>query len=219
MSSARRVVTCGKYCGSRLISAKGSFNWSVQCYGAEPPTVEEEYGRINYTQYEALYARKRDKKTWYLFIDESFPIDEHKPEPEELRELQAAYLRKLQSDTHVYHSLTTAEGLEASVLKLRDDLTRLRRGVKQWALTIVALLLLIVALVMWQLRSQAEIKGEMAKLRQGIMEYAQKDAQVRGAKTETDPAAMQEQSTPSWANSSAWTRKPCVTSFRNWPAN
>ena len=123
---------------------------------------------------------------------ESFPIDAHEPEPSELTELQAAYRRKLQADTHVYHSLTTTEGLEASVLKLRDDLTRLRRGVKQWALTIVGLLLLIVGLVVWQLRSQAEIKGEMAKLRQGIMEYAQKDAQVRGPETETDPAAVQE---------------------------
>ncbi len=176
----------------QIDQCKGVVQLVGQCYGAEPPTIEEEFGRVSYTQYEALYARKRQKKTWYLFIDESFPIDEHKPEPSELGELQAAYRRKLQSDTHVYHSLTTAEGLEASVLKLRDDLTRLRRGVKQWAVAIVGLLLLIVGLVTWQLRSQSQLKGEMAKLRQGIMEYAQKDAQVRGSQTETDPAAVQE---------------------------
>src|SRR5205823_4339729 len=144
-----------------------------QCYGAEPPMADEKFGRVSYTQYEALYARERDKKVWYLFIDETFPIDAHEPESAELRELQAIYRRRLQSDTHVYHSLTTTEGLEASVLKLRDDLTRLRRGVKRWALGITGLLLVIVALVVWQLHGQAQIKAEIAKLRQGVLQYPQ----------------------------------------------
>ena len=33
-------------------------------YGAEPPTVDAEYGRVSYTQFEFLYARSRKKKTW-----------------------------------------------------------------------------------------------------------------------------------------------------------
>src|SRR5450755_3166907 len=131
-----------------------------QCYGAEPPTPDDEFGRVSYTQYEALYARKRGKKVWYLFIDEHFPGDECEVEPEDVRELQAAYRRRLQSDTHVFHPLTTAEGLEASVLKLRDDLTRLRRGVTRWATGVTSLLVVIVGLVIWQLRSQAQMKTE-----------------------------------------------------------
>src|SRR5207253_1340408 len=162
-------------------------------YGAEPPAAEEEFGRVSYTQYEALYARKRGKKVWYLFIDETFPIDAHEPEPIELRELQAAYRRRLQSDSHIFHPLTSHEALEASVLKLRDDLTRLRRSARQWALGITALLFVIVGLVIWQLRGQAEMKAEIAKLRQGIMEYPRVDAQVRGSRTENNPAAVQEQ--------------------------
>lgn len=154
--------------------------------------TDEKFGRVSYTQYEALYARECGKKVWYLFIDETFPIDAHEPEPADLRELQATYRRRLQSDTHVYHSLTTTEGLEASVLKLRDDLTRLRRGVKQWALGITALLLVIVGLVVWQLHGQAEMKAEIAKLREGIMQYPRAEALVRGSRTETDPP-MQEQ--------------------------
>ena len=43
-----------------------------QCYGAKSPTPDEEIGRVSYTQYEALYARKRGKKVWYLFIDYIF---------------------------------------------------------------------------------------------------------------------------------------------------
>src|SRR5438067_4432448 len=73
-----------------------------QCYGAEPPAVDEQFGRVSYTQFEALYARQRGKKVWYLFLDESFPMEAHEPEPAELRELQTAYRRRLQSDTHIF---------------------------------------------------------------------------------------------------------------------
>jgi len=180
----------------QIDQCKGVVQLVGQCYGAEPPTLDEQFGRVSYTQYEALYARQRGKKVWYLFIDESFPIDAHEPEPAELRELQTAYRRRLQSDTHVFHPLTSSEALEASVLKLRDDLIRLRRGVKQWAVGVTALLAIIAGLVIWQLRSQAlmktEIESEMAKLREGIMAYPQMEAQVRGSETEKDPAALQE---------------------------
>ena len=172
---------------------KGVVQLIGQCYGAEPPTPDEEFGRVSYTQYEALYARKRGKKVWYLFIDENFPADRCDSEPEELRALQAAYRRRLQSDTHVFHPLATIDALEASVLKLRDDLASLRRSLKRWALGVAALLVLIVALVIWQLRGQAEMKVEIAKLRRGIMEYPRMDAQVRGSRTENNPAAVQEQ--------------------------
>src|SRR6476661_7422125 len=172
---------------------KGVVQLVGQCYGAEPPTPDEEFGRVSYTQYEALYARKRGKKVWYLFIDENFPADRCDSEPDNLRALQAAYRRRLQSDTHVFHPLATIDALEASVLKLRDDLASLRRSLKRWALGVAALLVLIVALVIWQLRGQAEMKVEIAKLRQGIMEYPRMDAQVRGSRTENNPAAVQEQ--------------------------
>src|SRR5262249_32728676 len=63
---------------------KGVVQLIGQCYGAEPPTPDEEFGRVSYTQYEALYARKRRKKVWYLFIDENFPTDLCDAEPDEL---------------------------------------------------------------------------------------------------------------------------------------
>ncbi len=180
----------------KIDQCKGVVQLVGQCYGADPPTADEEFGRVSYTQYEALYARKRGKKVWYLFIDESFPIDAHEPEPAELRELQAAYRQRLQTDIHIFHPLTSSEALEASVLKLRDDLTRLRRGVKQWAVGVTAILALIAGLVIWQLWSQAqmktEMKSEMAKLREGIMAYPQMEAQVRGSQTEKDPGTLQE---------------------------
>jgi len=132
-------------------------------YGAEPPMPDEEFGRVSYTQYEALYARKRGKKVWYLFIDGTFPIDAHEPETAEVRELQDAYRRLLQADSHLYHPLTTSEGLEAGVLKLRDDLSHLRRGVKRWAIGVAALLVVITALAIWLVYAQRSQSGLMRK--------------------------------------------------------
>ena len=67
----------------KIDQCRGVVQLVGQCYGAEPPTVTPAFGRVSYTQYEALYARQQGKKVWYLFIDERFPIDAHEPEPEE----------------------------------------------------------------------------------------------------------------------------------------
>jgi hypothetical protein len=135
-----------------------------RCYGAEAPVADKEFGRVSYTQYEALYARQRGRKVWYLFIDESFPIDAHEPEPEELRQLQAAYRQVLKADTHLFHPLASREALEAGVLKLRDDLTKLRRGVKQWAVGVATLLCLIAVLVIWLVRGRGKTSRDLEKI-------------------------------------------------------
>lgn len=170
-----------------------------QCYGAEPPTVDGEFGRVSYTQYEAFYARQRGKKVWYLFIDETFPIDSHEPESEELRELQAIYRRRVQADAHLFHALASRDALEAGVLKLRDDLTRLRRGAKLWAAGVAILLLISVGVGFWLLRGQRETTGElrqvvteMQKLRQGILAYPEIETRVRQSQSNKDPVAVQE---------------------------
>jgi tetratricopeptide (TPR) repeat protein len=182
----------------QIDQCKGLVQLVGQCYGAEPPTPDEEFDRVSYTQYEALYARKRGKKVWYLFIDESFPIDPHDPEPNELSELQAAYRRRLQSDTHIFHPLTSHEALEAGVLKLRDDLTRLRRGVKRWAIGVTALLLFVSAASLWLVQTQhrqgkaIQKQGEQVttiveryqKMQEALVRLAEVEAQTKepGAK-------------------------------------
>ena len=45
----------------QIDQSKGVVQLIGQCYGAEPPVPDEEFGRVSYTQYEALYARKRGK--------------------------------------------------------------------------------------------------------------------------------------------------------------
>jgi len=185
---------------------KGVVQLVGNCYGVEPSRPDALFGRVSYTQYEALYARQRGKKVWYLFIDETFPIDEHPAEPAELVELQKAYRQRVQSGTELFHLLTSREGLEASVLKLRNDLTRLRRGVKQWATAVAVLLLVIGGMVVWLLRSQREtthemteakkamtqMTEEMAQLRKGMMQYARVETKVREGQAGADPAGIQE---------------------------
>src|SRR3954452_2598493 len=183
----------------KIDQCRGVVQLVGQCYGAEPPTIDPAFGRVSYTQYEALYARQRGKKVWYLFIDETFPIDAHEPEREELRQLQAAYRDRVQTDAHLFHPLATRDALEAGVLKLRDDLTSLRRGVKAWAIGVAILLLISVGIGVWLLRGQRETSGqiqqvvtEVQKLRQGILAYPEVEARVRQTQTNKDPVALEE---------------------------
>lgn len=118
-----------------------------QCYGAEPPAPDEQFGRGSYTQYEALYARQRDKKVWYLVLDSAFPCDPHDAEPQELRDLQTAYRQRVQTDTHLFHELCNPDALKAKVYEIKDELARLRRGAKLWAAGVTTLLVVIAGLV------------------------------------------------------------------------
>jgi hypothetical protein len=147
----------------KIDQSKGVVQLVGQCYGAEPSSPDPDFGRVSYTQYEALYARKRGIKIWYLFMDEDFPIDPHEPEPEEQRQLQAAYRGVLKADSHLFHPLKTKEALEAGVLKLRDDLTQLRKGARRWAWGIAALLVFVALLVIWLVFGQSRVSTKLDK--------------------------------------------------------
>jgi hypothetical protein len=147
----------------KIDQSKGVVQLVGQCYGAEPASPDPDFGRVSYTQYEALYARKKGIKVWYLFMDEDFPIDPHEPESEEVRQLQAAYRGVLKADSHLFHPLKTREALEAGVLKLRDDLTQLRKGARRWAWGIAALLAFVALLVTWLVWGQGKMSTKIDK--------------------------------------------------------
>jgi len=179
----------------QIDQCKGVVQLVGRFYGSEPPTPDEKFGRVSYTQYEALYARERGTKVWYLFIDETFPVDPSGPEPEELRELQAAYRRRIQADTHVFHPLTSSEALESSVLKLRDDLTGLRRGVKRWAVAVVALLLFLSAASLWLVQAQRRQGAQVTaivdrnqRMQQALVRLAEVEAQSKQPGSKLSPA-------------------------------
>jgi tetratricopeptide (TPR) repeat protein len=188
----------------RIDASKGVLQLVGNCYGAEPPTIDEQFGRVSYTQYEALYAKAKGKKVWYLFLDDTFPTDVHEEEAQEERELQSAYRTTVRADSHLYHPLSTREGVEASVLKLRDDLTRLRRGVKRWAISVAALLVLTVALCIWLLQGQQRsseqqrqtnqqlqaLKETVDKLQLGVNSFAEVQNKVRQEKPGQKPGEI-----------------------------
>ena len=140
----------------RIDASAGVVALIGQRYGAEPLEPDAQFGRVSYTQYEALYARKAGKKVWPLLLDKNFLTDPCNPESDELRALQHACRERIRADIHLYQPLTDSTALEATILKLRDDLGQLRRGVKQWALTVIALLIVLIAAAAWLVQSQRQ---------------------------------------------------------------
>ncbi len=138
----------------KMDGCKGVVQLVGDCYGAEPGSPDETFGRVSYTQYEALYARQQGKKVWYLLLDTKFPRDPHEIEPEELQKLQEDYRQKLQQDMHLFHPLASEDALKTSVLQMRDELKRLRRGIRLWAAGVLGLLVIIAAVVSWMFAVQ-----------------------------------------------------------------
>src|SRR6202035_3974675 len=65
-----RQVLCNK-----IDACEGLIQIVGNGYGAEPPTVDANFGRVSYTQLEFLYARAQKKKTWLLFAGDACTRD------------------------------------------------------------------------------------------------------------------------------------------------
>jgi hypothetical protein len=118
-------------------------------YGPEPPTVDANYSRVSYTQFELLYARALKKKTWLIFagdtctrdtpldgLDLPLPIDPAHPDPAsykaERHALQLAYRDKRRNDGHLYYDATGDTDLDLKVERLRDELAKLHQAFNLW---------------------------------------------------------------------------------------
>ena len=147
-------------------------------YGAEPPTVDAEFGRVSYTQFEFLYARARGKKTWLIFADEGctrdrpldeldLPKDEGEPESvssrtvreltlpgspraiqAERRALQEAWQQRWKRESHLFHGVASDIDLELRVERLRDEFAELRREFRWWQQSVTRNLTIVAALAL-----------------------------------------------------------------------
>lgn len=130
-----------------LDSSEGLIQLVGDGYGAEPPEVDQEYGRVSYTQIEFLYAYQQKKKTWIIVIGKDFPRDKvpdqldlprdsNHPDPTgyqaERRALQREYLARLKRGNHLRHTAKNEDQLELIVLRLRDALGELRHQWEEW---------------------------------------------------------------------------------------
>ncbi len=119
-----------------------------QGYGAEPREVDADYGRVSYTQFELLYARRQHKKTWLIIAGEQVQRDapleqldlsagdaDHTDSADHQalrRQLQHDYIARLKAENHLYYLASNGTELENIVLKLHDELGELRAQWEAW---------------------------------------------------------------------------------------
>src|SRR6516164_3042265 len=126
----------------KIDACEGLIQIVGQGYGAEPPTVDPNYGRVSYTQFEFLYAQSQKKKTWLLFAGEAcvrdtplelldLPSDPAHPDPAsyqaERRSLQLGYCAERRKDGHLYYESPRATDLGVRIERRRNELAELRR--------------------------------------------------------------------------------------------
>src|SRR5271165_1330606 len=156
----------------KIDACEGLIQIVGQGYGAEPPTVDANYGRVSYTQFEFLYAREKKKNTWLIFagqactrdtpldrLDLPLPNDPAHPDPAsyraERRALQLAYSDKRRNDGHLYYDATSDTDLDLKVERLRDELATLRQAFNLWqnkvlrAFAVVFVLLVLIGGSVW----------------------------------------------------------------------
>ena len=178
-----------------------------EAYGAEPPTVDPQFGRVSYTQFEFLYAQQRGKKTWVIIpadgctrdkpCDElDLPRDPNHRNPsgwqQERRILQDAYRTRLGESGHRRHRAENDVELALAIERLRDEFAELRRGYRAWqrrvTLALAAIVLLLVAVsgaVWWGHIEQIQsLKVTQERVRAHLLDAADKvrrEALAKGA--------------------------------------
>jgi len=170
----------------QIDSCEGLIQLVGHGYGAEPPEVDPEYGRVSYTQFEFLYAGLRSKKTWVIVIGDGCrrdkPIDQldlpreaGHPDPTgyqaERLKLQQDYIARLTRENHLRHSANNDTELQNIALRLRDELGELRKRtegrIRRLTFAIVGILVGLVILGggIWWLCTRVEKVGEVTEVK------------------------------------------------------
>ena len=153
----------------QIDSCVGLIQLTGQRYGLEPSEPDPEFGRVSYTQYEALYAVRRGMKVWHFLLDENFTPDQPNDEPEELRKLQQDYRKKIEQSDRLWHAMPNASELEKTLLKFRNDLEELRvaaererRNGIRWRAALAAAVLLLAG-GLWWVKTRTDEKSEIVE--------------------------------------------------------
>jgi hypothetical protein len=162
-------------------------------YGFEPRTPTVEFGRVSYTQYEALYAKSRKKPIYYLIAQPGCPRDKPPEEidaprsetreawsdAEERRQRQSAYREKICRSSHVYYLVASEQDIELQVRRIRNELGQLRRRFRQAVIAAALLLVFIAAAVVW-------LKIGQDRQSQQLLEQSQAAQRRRGEQREAE---------------------------------
>ncbi len=96
--------------------------------GKEPIGSRHEFGRVSFTQFEALYSKKRGKKIYYLLFNDAYPRDSTDPVPEEQLALQDRYRGEILASGNLYAEISSVAELKVAILSLghkREELEKL----------------------------------------------------------------------------------------------
>ena len=149
----------------QIDSSEGLIQLVGNGYGAEPDEIDSDFGRVSYTQCEFLYACRQGKKTWAIVVGEGckrdnpinrldLPHENDHPDPvgyqAERAKLQQDYIDRLTQENHLRHTANNDTEIENIVLRLRDELSELRRRtecrIRRLTIAITCILLGIVIL-------------------------------------------------------------------------
>ena len=89
-------------------------------YGKEPTNSQNEFGTVSYTQFEALYAKKKGKKVYYLLINDRYPKDAELEQSRELLERQKRYRDNILAQGDLYAEISSEDELKIAILKLGE---------------------------------------------------------------------------------------------------
>ena len=151
------------------------------CYGFAPRPPSLEFSRCSYTQYEALYARKRGKPVYYLFIDEPHPKDGCAcgQESKALHDLQEKYRQEVKTYREIYHHTSSLTQTELLVRRMEDKLADLRKRHRQHAALVLGLLVVLVLGGIRMMSGQSHSKKQLEKLSLQNQELKQGQADLR----------------------------------------
>ena len=142
------------------------------CYGFAPKEPDAVFGECSYTQLEALYARQKGKKVYYILLDNDHPTDPCAAEDSALRELQYTYRVKVTGTTHLYHPSSSLHQTELIVRRMKDELAELRKRGQRHAAIVVGLLVVLVLGIGWlkhdlsrQKEATTETQAVVAKIK------------------------------------------------------
>ena len=150
-----------------------------EVYGSEPVERGEGEPRRSYTQLEYDIARELGKPVYVFICGDGFPYDEHEPEDEEKRRLQAEHRARLMGRDDLYTLVGTRDELEKRVLALQEPvkvLTRELANTRSWlargVVVGLVLALLLVGGLLWlnQRTTQTAQQTERTEERLDVVE-------------------------------------------------
>ena len=168
----------------KIDSCHGLIQLVGQGYGAEPPPdpPDPEFGRVSYTQFEFLHARKKGLKTWLILpgpacqrdtppgqldlppgADPDPPAEADRAHQDARRRLQQDYVAALHASGHLRHTAADDTQLQLCVHSIKGELAALRRAFARWQRTVLAafalLILLLAGVLAYQSRTTTQLAG------------------------------------------------------------